>query len=116
MARGEVSLNHLEHELNKLNNIGMISEDSSNSGILKDRSHCVTPSTVSLNTAPITSSSVMQLQPTSQVTIAQQQQNSIITNENVSTMSSDQQQTISSMIRSHHNEDPSIRKLYLSFS
>lgn len=89
----------------------MISEASSNSGILKDRSHCVTPSTVNLNATIITTSpNCIQLPPSSQVV-----QNSVLTNENVGTTSSDQQ-AISSMIRSLPNEDPAMRKLYTSFN
>ncbi|XP_065370770.1 eukaryotic translation initiation factor 4E transporter [Calliphora vicina] len=99
LARGEVSLNLLEHELNKLNNT-----ETSNNEAFKERSRCGTPLSTSLNGVSIPTSGGVIIPLPAQVVPAQKQ-NSVLTNENVCNIASDQQHVISSILRSHHHED-----------
>lgn len=100
----------MEHELNKLNNIGVVNNESSN-GTFKERSRCGTPLSASLNAVPIPTSGGAGVPLPAQVTPAQKQ-NSVLPNENVCTnLSEQQQQPMSSMLRSHHHEEATMRKL-----
>lgn len=95
--------------MNKLNNIGIANNDSNN-GTFKERSRCGTPLST-LNAIPIPTSGGVVVPLPNQITPAQKQ-NSVLSNENVCTNLSDQQQPMSSMLRSHHHEEPTMRKSY----
>ncbi|KAM7341280.1 eIF4E-Transporter [Cochliomyia hominivorax] len=98
LAKGEVSLNLLEHELNKLN-MGMCN-DTSNNGNFKDRSRCGTPLATPLNPVSIPTSGGVIVPLPHQVVTAQKQ------NENLCSNLAEQQhqQAMSSMLCSHHED------------
>ncbi|KNC25471.1 hypothetical protein FF38_05863 [Lucilia cuprina] len=104
LARGEVSLNLLEHELNKLN---ISTANETNSSVFNERSRCGTPLNASLNVVSIPTSGGVVASLPPQIVPAQKQ-NQVITNENVCSILPDQQQAISSMLRSHHHEDSAL--------